>query len=119
MKKGAVRRLLRFGNRPALFAGDLGRPLHRIAQERRHVVGEARAAAFRLALVRTLRALLTLTARLRRLGVGVPVTPMLALSAVRPLGGSLRRPCSTRLLAVFRTLLATRLSALLGTCLRS
>src|SRR6185295_269469 len=102
-------------------------PLHRIAQERRHVVGEARAAAFRLALVRTLRALLTLTARLRRLGVGVPVTRMLALSAVRPLGGSLRRPCSTRLLAmlvtgllaVFRTLLATRLSALLGTCLRS
>src|SRR6185295_9511384 len=102
-------------------------PLHRIAQERRHVVGEARAAAFRLALVRTLRALLTLTARLRRLGVGVPVTRMLALSAVRPLGGSLRRQCSTRLLAmlvtgllaVFRTLLATRLSALLGTCLRS
>ena len=64
MKKGAVRRLLRFGNRPALFAGDLGRPLHRIAQERRHVVGEARAAAFRLAITPSVGPLLKLAARL-------------------------------------------------------
>lgn len=131
MKKGAVRRLLRFGKWAALFAGDFGWTLDRIAQERRHVIGKARAATFWLALARTLRPLLTLTARLRRrLGVGVPVTRLLALAAVRRMRRRLRvlRSCRalllallvTGLLAVFRTLLASRLallSALLRTCL--
>src|SRR6476619_785295 len=103
MKKGAVRRLLRFGNRPALLAGDLGRAFHRVAQERRHVVGETRAAAFRLAITPTVGPLLTLTARLAGgFGVRMAVPRLLvALAAAlrRPLAVRARRP---RLLIALR-----------------
>ena len=114
MKKGAVRRLLHFGNRPALFAGDLGRALDRIAQERRHVVGEARAAAFRLALTLARRSgrCSTLAARLSG-GLG-SACRCAAVGAEPPLrhaaGSPLSRTGRTRLLRAR----APRAAGLLG-----
>ena len=73
---------------PLLFAGYLGRTLHRVAQKRRHVVGEARTAAFRLtftfASTVLARLAIAIAARLAGwLGFGVAVARLLLTRCAR------------------------------------